>query len=276
MKGLADRLRWGIPISLIIIGVLVADLQQWTAGYGLVALSFLFGIGACIEALTLREGHKSRIWIGCVTFFLITYNATSEEFPDELQHAVFLLGAPIFLGSLITEVLASKRRSLVLEIFLALLIGTWLALPTQALITLGTTDPLGVHAILFALLTVKGADTGAYFVGRNFGRHPLHPTSPKKTLEGLAGGVLAAAVVGFLYAHLLAAETLPVGQGVFLGILAALVGQLSDLQESAVKRVAGRKDSGNSIPGLGGLLDMLDSMLLAVPMLLLVRIVLSS
>ena len=91
----------------------------------------------------------------------------------------------------------------------------------------------------------------------------------------MLGGVLSAALVGFAYAQLLGDATMSPSQGVFLAVLVALVGQLSDLQESALKRAAGRKDSGNTIPGLGGLLDMLDSMLLAVPMLLLLRTVLA-
>ncbi|MGE4601885.1 MAG: phosphatidate cytidylyltransferase [Planctomycetota bacterium] len=274
MRGLTDRLRWGVPILLISIGLLVADLQQWTDGYGLMTLAFFFGIGACYEALTLRDDHKSRIWIGCLVFLWSGWTVMAISL-DPLQLGVVLLGTTILLGSLLSEAMASNRRSLQFGLTTAVLTGSWLVLPTVAVWILAETDPLGVHMVLFALLTVKSADTGAYFTGRAMGRTSLHPVSPKKTVEGLLGGVLSAALVGFAYAQLLGDATMSPSQGVFLAVLVALVGQLSDLQESALKRAAGRKDSGNTIPGLGGLLDMLDSMLLAVPMLLLLRRVLA-
>ncbi len=259
---------------LISIGLLVADLQQWTDGYGLMALAFFFGIGACYEALTLRDDHKARIWVGCLVFLWVGWTAIVDSL-DPVQQGVFLLGTPLLLGSLVAEAMASNRRSLRFGLVTAVMTGSWIALPVLAVWILAETDPLGVHAVLFALLTVKSADTGAYFTGRAMGRTSLHPVSPKKTVEGLLGGVLSAALVGFAYAQLLGDATMSPSQGVFLAVLVALVGQLSDLQESALKRAAGRKDSGNTIPGLGGLLDMLDSMLLAVPMLLLLRRVLA-
>ena len=276
MKGLRDRIRWGGPILLISITLLVADLQQWTGGYGLLVLTLFFGLGACFEALSLRDESAAKKWIGLVSFLLFFWGGWLfiAEIGDLLKTAVLLLGVPLFLGSLVTELVASKRRSFVITVATALTMSLWLAVPTLAVSLLARTDPLGVHAVLLSVLMVKGADTGSYFVGRNFGRHALHPVSPKKTREGLAGGVMTAAAVGLVYAWCLGDETLSVGQGAFLGLLAALVGQLSDLQESALKRVAGRKDSGNTIPGLGGFLDMLDSMLLTIPMLLLVRIIL--
>ncbi|HIC23864.1 MAG TPA: hypothetical protein EYO84_10585, partial [Planctomycetes bacterium] len=160
MSGLTNRLRWGVPILLISIGLLVADLQQWTDGYGLMALAFFFGIGACYEALTLRDDHKARIWVGCLVFLWVGWTAIVDSL-DPVQQGVFLLGTPLLLGSLVAEAMASNRRSLRFGLVTAVMTGSWIALPVLAVWILADTDPLGVHAVLFALLTVKSADTGA-------------------------------------------------------------------------------------------------------------------
>lgn len=120
--------------------------------------------------------------------------------------------------------------------------------------------------IFMTLLVVMGCDTFAYFVGSNFGKHKLYPAvSPNKSIEGAVGGL-----VGSVLAVLLAGSTfLPqigVVDGVLIGLLLGVIGQLGDLFESLLKRACGVKDSGNMIPGHGGILDRLDSLLFAFPL----------
>jgi phosphatidate cytidylyltransferase len=120
---------------------------------------------------------------------------------------------------------------------------------------------------LFALAVVFACDTGAYAVGTLFGRHRLWPAvSPKKTWEGFTGGLL----VSVIAAGLLAPPLVP-GLGVFpgalLGLAAGLAAQLGDLVESRLKREAGVKDAGGIIPGHGGILDRLDSLIFAAPII---------
>ena len=120
------------------------------------------------------------------------------------------------------------------------------------------------------VLTIKSSDIGAYFAGRSLGRNKLIPwLSPGKTWEGLVGGVITAAVVGGLLALATggAAGTgrVPVWLGAVGGALLAVVGQLGDLAESLLKRTAGAKDSGTLLPGMGGVLDVIDSLLFAAP-----------
>lgn len=116
-----------------------------------------------------------------------------------------------------------------------------------------------------AILTTKSCDIGAYFTGMSIGRHKMIPwLSPKKSWEGLAGGVVTATAVGATLAWLSTergsgADRIPVAVGAVGGALCALVGQAGDLAESAFKRDAGLKDSGRVLPGMGGLLDVLDS-----------------
>jgi phosphatidate cytidylyltransferase len=117
--------------------------------------------------------------------------------------------------------------------------------------------------ILLLVLGVWSYDTGAYLVGRQFGRHRfLTHISPSKTLEGLAGGLVATTVVTSLMLAALGQD--PLG-GLALGPLVGLAAQAGDLAESMLKRAAGAKDSGTLIPGHGGVLDRIDSFLFAGP-----------
>jgi phosphatidate cytidylyltransferase len=131
----------------------------------------------------------------------------------------------------------------------------------------------GRLAILLLFAVVWGGDTLAYFVGRSIGRRPLaERISPKKTLEGAIGGLLGSVLAGlgvrFAFPHVL---PIP-GIGAFIAVvlLVALAGQIGDLAESALKRGAEIKDSGVILPGHGGMLDRLDSLLFAAPTLWLV------
>ena len=125
--------------------------------------------------------------------------------------------------------------------------------------------------LVAAILTTKSCDTGAYFTGMAIGRHKMIPwLSPKKSWEGLVGGVVTAPAVGAAFAHFSSAmpnttDHVPIWVGAVGGALVALVGQAGDLAESAFKRDAGLKDSGRMIPGMGGVLDVLDSPLLTGP-----------
>jgi phosphatidate cytidylyltransferase len=119
--------------------------------------------------------------------------------------------------------------------------------------------------ILLLVLGVWSYDTGAYLVGRQFGRRKfLTHISPSKTYAGLIGGIAATTVVSVLMLALLGQPPL---LGLVLGPLVGLAAQAGDLTESMLKRAAGAKDSGNLIPGHGGVLDRVDSFLFAAPVL---------
>lgn len=123
----------------------------------------------------------------------------------------------------------------------------------------------GSHRVLYALAVVWACDTGAYLVGSLWGRRPLWPAvSPKKTWEGAIGGTLLAVLAAVLLAGPLLDGARP-AQAAVLGLCAAIAAQIGDLFESRLKRKAGIKDSGALLPGHGGILDRLDSLLFAAP-----------
>jgi phosphatidate cytidylyltransferase len=121
------------------------------------------------------------------------------------------------------------------------------------------------HWLMFALLLSWAGDTAALYIGKAFGRHKLAPViSPQKTWEGAAGSIAGALIAGGIYAHFLIPDT-PLAIVLLLAVAGNIAGQLGDLAESALKRRADVKDSGSSLPGHGGWLDRIDSMLFAVP-----------
>lgn len=122
----------------------------------------------------------------------------------------------------------------------------------------------GVWALLMYIFTIKSSDIGAYTVGRLFGKHKFSPSiSPGKTWEGMVGAVIFSAVVASLFAHYL--YTIPLWTAALFGAVMAFTGQLSDLAESMLKRDAQLKDSSNSVPGFGGILDIIDSLMMPAP-----------
>ena len=123
----------------------------------------------------------------------------------------------------------------------------------------------GRNWVFFALFTTFGSDTAAFFAGRALGRHHLTPhISPGKTWEGAIAGVFGAIMVSLLFI-IPTPLSLPLsyGQAILLGLLVSIFGQLGDLAESLLKRNMGVKDSGTLIPGHGGVLDRIDSVVFA-------------
>jgi len=123
----------------------------------------------------------------------------------------------------------------------------------------------GVALVFFVILVTWLSDTGGFFVGKTWGKLPLAPRlSPKKTIEGLLGGILFS-VVGAILSQFTFVPFFSLGQCVMLGVGLALFGALGDLAESAIKRSVSVKDSGTMIPGHGGVLDRVDSLLFTGP-----------
>lgn len=169
--------------------------------------------------------------------------------------AVTLRGAPF------DKMLASTGATILGVLYVAFLGSHLVALRT------GFDQTLSAHLLSFFFLVIMGADTGAYYVGRAIGKHKLAPTiSPGKTWEGVVGGVLAGLLMAGV-SHYWFFRELPLKYALPLAAVMVVVGILGDLTESAMKRGAGAKDAATLLPGHGGLLDRLDSLLFNAPLL---------
>lgn len=124
----------------------------------------------------------------------------------------------------------------------------------------------GRFLILYLLIVTKSGDMAAYFIGTLFGKHQLIPRiSPKKSIEGAAAGVLTSFAAAVAFKWLLPA--VPTTHVCIIGFLLSIVGQIGDLSESLIKRDCQVKDSGKFLPGLGGILDLIDSLIFTTPVL---------
>jgi phosphatidate cytidylyltransferase len=139
----------------------------------------------------------------------------------------------------------------------------FIALPFSYLVRINEIDRVGRQLVLFTLCLIWAGDMLAYFVGRSLGRIPMAPAlSPRKTWEGALGNLLASLIVGVFFARWMQMEVIAL---MVIAALGNIAGQMGDLIESAYKRGAAVKDSGALIPGHGGVLDRIDSLILAAP-----------
>ena len=169
--------------------------------------------------------------------------------------------AVLLLGSVCNLLLGASRRQAPLAHAAAPL---YIALPALSLLVVRQTPAHPVWLVVLIFLAVWATDTGALFSGNLIGGPKLAPRlSPNKTWAGSFGGLLCAAIISLALAALLHARIWPV---VAFGVLLSLAGQLGDLFESFIKRRMRRKDSGGLIPGHGGVLDRIDSILFAAPL----------
>jgi phosphatidate cytidylyltransferase len=156
-------------------------------------------------------------------------------------------------------VVASAGGTLLAFVYLGLMSGFLLAIRREH----------SVWVLAWVILTTKACDIGAYFAGRSLGRHKLISwLSPGKTWEGLAGGLVASAVIGaagLALVRRVEPGLPPWWTGFIAGALFGLTGQFGDLIESLFKRDAGIKDASSVLPGFGGVLDVLDSPLMVAP-----------
>ncbi len=193
------------------------------------------------------------------------------QLPEDLPRAA-VAGTVIWVVLMAALVVHTRGRSvqgvvqamggtLLAALYVGAMLGMWLQVRTL----------VGPWVLAGAVLTIKASDTGAYATGMTMGRHKMIPwLSPGKTWEGAVGGVAGAALVGALLAWWSmqlpdARDHVPVWLGALGGAVLGVVAPIGDLAESLLKRAAGVKDSGTLLPGMGGALDVVDSPLLAGP-----------
>ena len=261
---MSDTLRKRIVTAALLIALLLIVLLALPAAATLVLLSLAVLAGAWEWSAFLRpRGVWPRVGYVLAVALLLGLAWRLTAGPDGLR---LVLGAALlwWLAALGWIVFAPQR----VRPWSAGLAGVCALVPAWiGLVRLRLRPGQGAEWVLFALLLVWAADIGAYFVGRRFGRRHLAPhVSPGKTWEGVLGGALASvpvAIAGSLCFRL--------PPGAFLGLCLMAVGFsiVGDLTESLLKRFAGMKDSGTLFPGHGGVMDRIDSLTGAAPVLIL-------
>ena len=234
--------------------------------FALVTIAFV-GLGLNeFFSLVERKGILIERWIGLAVGLLIPISILFEFEPTKGWELFFMMVA------LLTLFLLQLRRrdssQAIVGVSTALFGIFYVSWCFSFLIKLRFLDapslPSGSWLVVLLLLITKGGDVGAYFVGSAIGRHALAPRiSPHKTWEGMVGGLLFS-VGGALVLRPVFSQV-PVQHLLILGLMLGILGQLGDLLESLIKRDCQVKDSGTLLPGMGGVLDVLDSLLFTAP-----------
>jgi phosphatidate cytidylyltransferase len=277
-------LRWRLLLGFLIVAALAGlcwlDHLAPTPGIYLLPLGLVLVFLATAELLSMLEagGMKPRkgiVHAGNLLLFAscwLPVVAANYSFPIGAM-TVCLFAAcvlAVFFGEMLRyEKPGGNTTNLAAAVFALAYVG----LMFHFIGLLRMAPGVGVGALVSMIVVVKLGDTGAYTVGRLFGRHKMAPRlSPGKTIEGAFGAIFFACAGSWLcFQYLLPAMTsspLPpsiAGGWAIYGVLLGVAGMFGDLAESLIKRDCGRKDSSTWMPGFGGILDILDSLLLAAP-----------
>jgi len=269
-----------ILTALVLIPIVVA-LVWWGPAWLLAAVAALIAILALLEFFDLGERiamRPFRTWtVVCAAglFYsqyslgLVETHSLAEGYSIVRSAAGGVLSIEAVLlvfvfGAVVTGL---TTRWALHEVLPAMAISSagllFVALPFSYLVRINEINLVGRKLVLFTLCLVWAGDILAYFVGKGLGRVPMAPAlSPKKTWEGALGNLLASLLVGVFFAKWLQVDAI---QMLVIAGLANVAGQMGDLIESAWKRGAVVKDSSNLLPGHGGVLDRIDSLILASP-----------
>ena len=261
---MSDSLRHRVITAAVLIAVLLVVLFALPprATVGLVTLAVLLGAWEWSAFFKVRSRLLRAAYVLVVAVALpLAWRAAATRAGLEMLLGAAVLWWAVALGWVIFAPRRVHGAAAALA-GLCALVPAWLAL-----VRLRLAGAHGAEWVLFCLLLVWIADTGAYFAGRRFGRRRLAPlVSPGKTWEGVAGGIVAciplAAAGSFWF-------SVPLGGFLVLCLAAVACSVVGDLTESLLKRFAGVKDSGTLFPGHGGVMDRIDSLTGAAPVLLL-------
>jgi phosphatidate cytidylyltransferase len=250
-----------VLIPLALLAAKYATPGLFLAGIGIVGTACLY------EYFRLVRSMKFEVqpWFGYVVFWALLIAFRQSKLPAEAVVALALIA--FFLSAMWRRRLPVRDRALGL---MAELLGVFycaLFLYPALPIRYDFGDKTGLHWTLILLCTVWAGDTLALVFGKAMGRHPFAPVlSPKKTNEGSIAGLLAGLAVAAALQYFFF-QDLPLRHVVAASIILGFFGQLGDLAESMMKRAAEIKDSSQLIPGHGGVLDRMDSLLFAFPVL---------
>lgn len=255
------------PVGAYLFSSFLPEVKQQYLFYGLITFFFAVGIFECVRIMKFDNGIYK--WLVFPIAAFIYYTFTKRFFYhgfffnvnlSEMLSLALIPIAAITLFKFPKELYFENGKLIFTVVYLALPFGFALGLPKFSTLDTEKTFTLEVF-MLFVL--IWSSDTFAYLTGKFFGKHKMAPKiSPKKTWEGFAGGVVLTLVLAFFVEKYFPELR---GNWMIVGLLVSIFAPLGDLVESQLKRSFAVKDSGNIIPGHGGVLDRLDSFIICAP-----------
>jgi phosphatidate cytidylyltransferase len=240
-------------------------IKQQYLYHALMSLLLIVGTWECVKIMKFGKGYEKWVVYPLVIFIFYIFSKryfNHDFFFDfrlsEILALALIAIAVVTLFKYPSELYFDSGKLIFTVIYVALPFSFALGLPKFS----SYNDTFSLE-VLFLFILIWSSDTFAYLVGKFFGKHKMAPKiSPKKTWEGYIGGVILTLVLSYFIEHY---QPQLRGNWIFVGFLIAAFAPLGDLMESQLKRNFGVKDSGNIIPGHGGVLDRLDSFIICVP-----------
>jgi phosphatidate cytidylyltransferase len=258
-KPLKQRLITGIIAGTIFLGFCI--LGGYPFHLLVLAMSFI-GYYEFVKMIKIQPFSIVALvgYLG-VLMFMFPWELLHITYTPTLEHGIWSL---MFLFMLIT--VFSRNKIGIKHISLLFIGALYVGIGFSYIAgSRNSPDGQGLFWTFLILSCIWASDSGAYFLGKMFGRNKLWPSiSPNKTIEGALGGVAVAIIVAIIFS-VFSGDILSVGRAVLIGLTCAVVGQLGDLVQSAYKRVYDIKDSGKLLPGHGGILDRCDSWIIVFP-----------
>lgn len=273
MSNLYQRLIIGSLASLVSILIIwFSPYPLFSPFFALLIATFIALSAAELYSIAQSKNTQPLVGVGilgCFAYAIAIYLAAHYPQAADLPYAVIiatLIGSFLFFFKSGQEPLTNLSITLFALIYIAIPLSSW--------ISIAYFFPQGAHQegrwwLFYLLAVTKFTDIGAYFVGSALGKNKLSPyISPGKSWEGALGGLIFGGAASFIF--YLLSGTIPLSislyASIWLGVVLSTMGQIGDLAESLLKRDAGVKNS-SRIPGLGGILDMLDSLVFTSPIL---------
>lgn len=233
--------------------------------YGLITFLMLVGTWECVKIVQFGDGYEKWVVLPLIAFIFYLFSKRYFNYGfffdfrlSEILAIVLIIIAVVTLFKYSSELYYDSGKLIFTVIYVALPFSFALGLPKFT-----SYDDTFSLEVLFLFILIWSSDTFAYLTGKFFGKHKMAPKiSPKKTWEGYVGGVVLTLVLSYFIEQYHSDLR---GNWMIVGFLVAAFAPLGDLVESQLKRNFGVKDSGNIIPGHGGVLDRLDSFLICVP-----------
>lgn len=257
MSNLQQRILTGIAGALIIgFGLLYNQYTYLATNFGVA----LIGLDEFYRLCKLA-GYRVNYWLA-MSMAVVLNTASYLAMTQEMNPVLFSVGFPLVLLMFLDKLLDKEERDPMMSLGLTFLGLIYVVLPFA--MVHGVAIHAGQAELLGIIMLIWGNDIGAYFAGRYLGKRKLFERiSPNKTWEGYWGGALVALAASFAWPYLF--DDLNATQWIVMGIMVPPVATIGDLVESMIKRSLKVKDSGGFMPGHGGILDRLDSLLFVFP-----------
>ena len=262
-----------ILAPLVIAGIFMLPMQGFLIAITAITLVGFWEWTQFTESKSRYVALIPSVAVLAASLFLLPTSTLELMIPSDGHQAILLIGTVWWLvASVLVFTFPTSKKLWQNNLLLKHLFGWLTLIPFLWSILLLRADSYAVDSfygaklVLLVCLLVWAADSGAYFVGKTFGKRKMSPAvSPNKTIEGLVGGIIIAIIIGWAAANAfdIRFESTTTMLGIFIATI--IISVLGDLVESMFKRASGIKDSGTIIPGHGGILDRIDSLTAAFP-----------